>query len=140
MILPEGVFPVVSGPDDLDRPFWDGTREEQLLIQRCRECRGWQWGPELICRHCHSFEVGFEEVAPTGTIYSWERVWHPIVPQLADAVPFVIVIVSLTDAPQIRLVGNLAADPLEPVVIGTAVEAVFEHHPDYTLVQWAKRS
>jgi len=37
-------------------------------------------------------------------------------------------------------VGNLLGDPEQDVVIGSGVEAVFEHHDDaepaYTLLQW----
>ena len=38
------------------------------------------------------------------------------------------------------MIGNLLGDPLQEIVIGAAVTAVFEPHddadPPYTLVQW----
>jgi hypothetical protein len=41
------------------------------------------------------------------------------------------------------MVGNLLGDPLQEVVIGGAVEGVFEHHPEadppYSLLQWRCR-
>ena len=46
LYLPEGLPRPVPEPDGLSRPYWEGTQREELLIQRCRSCRRWQWGPE----------------------------------------------------------------------------------------------
>jgi uncharacterized protein len=140
-LLPERVKPVPDGL--LDARFWDGTRAEKLLLQRCSSCAGWQWGPEWICFHCGSFDLSWEEVPKghgryEGVVYSWERVWHPTTTTLAAAVPYVAMLVTLPTAGDCRLMGNLAGDPAAPVTIGDAVYAVFEHHPDYSLVQWSR--
>lgn len=139
-ILPEGVYPVATNPGALDAPFWEATRREELRIQRCTDCGRFQWGPEHICHHCHSFALEFARVEPTGRIFSWERVWHPAKPELSDHVPFVIVLVELDGTPGIHLIGNLAGDQEATVEIGTPVRARFEHHDDYTLVQWERDS
>jgi hypothetical protein len=44
--------------------------------------------------------------------------------------------VELPDAGNVRLIGNRLGDPHEPVVIDAAVEAVFEEHDGYALLQW----
>jgi uncharacterized protein len=44
--------------------------------------------------------------------------------------------VQLTDAPNVRMVGNLLGDPAQNPPFDSEVEAVFEDHPDATLVQW----
>ena len=80
---------------------------------------------------------GWEDVAPTGIIYSWERVWHPVHPALVASVPYVVVLVELPHADNIRMVGNLLGDRRQEVPIGAAVHADFEDHDGYTLVQWA---
>ena len=122
--------------------FWEGTREHKLVVQRCGGCRTWRWGPEWICYACHSFDTRWEEVAPEGVIYSWERPWHPVHRALAEACPYVVLLVELPHAGGIRMIGNLVGDPLQPFAIGDRVTAVFEDHPDgdppFTLVQWAK--
>jgi uncharacterized protein len=128
-------------PDGLDAPFWDGLRHERLLLQRCGACHRWQWGPEWVCHRCRSFDLAYEEVEPTGVIYSHERVWHPVHPALADQGPYVVVLVELPHADDVRLVGNLLGDPLQDLRIGAPVRGAFEHHPDgdppHTLLQWA---
>ncbi|GAA3007697.1 Zn-ribbon domain-containing OB-fold protein [Microbacterium aurantiacum] len=135
-VLPDGVYPVQVTDGGLDAPFWAGARENKILIQRCRDCRQFQWGPEHICHHCHSFDLEFDEVSPRGTVFSWERVWHPPHPRLAGAVPFVIVIVALDDAPAVRMVGNLVREAESDITIGARVVAEFEHHDAYSLIQW----
>ena len=127
---------------EIDAPYWEGLRENKLRVQRCNDCGGWQWGPEWICHHCRSEDVGFEEVAPEGVIYSYERVWHPVHPALAEQGPYVVVLVELPHAGDIRIVGNLLGDPEADVVIGSKVRGVFEHHedaePPFTLLQWER--
>ena len=138
--LCEGLPQPVPSPDGLDGPFWQGLREERLLIQRCQACQTWQWGPEWICHECMSEEMAFEEVKGEGLIFSFERVWHPVHPALKEQGPYLIVLVELPVAGNIRLVGNLLGDPEQDVVIGSSVKAFFEHHHDaeqaYTLLQW----
>jgi uncharacterized OB-fold protein len=140
--LPEGLPAPVPEADGLSAPYWEGARRGELVIQRCRACRGWQWGPEWICHRCLSFDLGWERVTGRGRIYSWERVWHPVHPALKDAGPYVAVLVELPEADSVRMIGNLVGDPREPVVIGSAVEAVFEAHDDakpaFTLVHWRR--
>ena len=123
-------------PTDLDKPFWEGLDNDQLWIQRCNDCSGWQWGPEWICHHCHGETVTFEPVEAEGKIYSFERVWHPVHPALVEQGPYIVVLVEIPHAGNVRLVGNLVGDPEQDVVIGSKVTAVFEHHADFTLLQW----
>ena len=138
--LPEGLPAPMAARDGLDVPYRKGLEEDKLIVQRCNSCKTWQWGPEWICHSCHSFDMGWEEVAPTGKIYSWERAWHPVHPALKDHGPYIVVLVELPQAGNIRMVGNLLGDPRQDIVIGSDVEAVFEHHKDakipFTLVQW----
>ncbi len=130
--------PVVSR-DGLDRPYWEGAANNKLVIQRCNNCRKFQWGPEWICHSCNSLDVGWDEVATTGIIYSYERIWHPVHPALKDQGPYIVVLVELPQADNARVIGNLLGDPEQEVHIGSSVSAVFEHHsgePDFTLIQW----
>jgi len=134
--LPEGLPAPSAAPDGLSQPYWDGTRQERLRIQKCRGCGAWQWGPEWICHRCHSFDLGWEEVSGRGRIYSYQRPHHPVHPALAGHGPYVVVLVELPEYGNVRMVGNLLGDPKQEVRIGSAVEAVFEHHTEFTLVQW----
>jgi uncharacterized OB-fold protein len=141
-ILPAGLPAPRPAPDGLDKPYWEAARRHELVAQRCRRCRSWQWGPEWICHACLGFELEFERVPGRGRIYAWERAWHPVHPALREALPYVALVVELPGAGGIRMLGNLSGDPRAPVEIGSAVEPVFEDHPGsdppYTLVQWKR--
>lgn len=136
--LPVGLPAPASEP--LTAPYWEGTRAGRLVIQRCRGCGGWQWGPEWVCHRCHSFDLAWEEARARGRIYSWERPHHPVHPALNGHTPYIIVLVELPQAGNVRMVGNLLGDPHQEIGIDAEVEAVFEPHdeadPPYTLVQW----
>ena len=139
--LPAGLPAPAPAPDGLDTAFWAASAEHRLVVQRCDGCGRHQWGPEWVCYRCRSFDLGWAEVAPHGVIYSWERVWHPVHPAVAEGCPYVVVLVELPHADNVRMVGNLLGEPTEPVRIGAPVEAVFEDHdtdPPYTLVQWRR--
>jgi uncharacterized protein len=140
--LPAGLPAPVPESDGLSKPYWDGTRRGALMVQRCRNCQTWVWGPEWICHHCHSFDLDWREVDGKGRIYSWERVWHPVHPALKDHGPYIVVLVELPGVDNIRMIGNLLGDPAQEVPIGAEVDAVFEPHDEadtpYTLVQWRR--
>ncbi len=136
--LPDGLPIPVPETDGLSAPYWMGLQEELLRVQRCDDCGGVQWGPEWICHRCHSFAVGWTEIPPRGRLYSWERCWHPVHPALRGATPYLVVLVEHEAG--IRLLGNLIGPAEREVVIGTAVEGVFEHHrdaaPPFSLLHW----
>jgi uncharacterized OB-fold protein len=138
--LPAGLPIPVPENDGLDKPYWDATRRGELLVQRCKACGTFQWGPEWICHNCLSFDMDWHKVSGKGRIYSWERSWHPVHPALKGHGPYIAVLVELPDAGNVRMVGNLLGDPKQDVQIGADVEAVFEPHddaqPPFTLVQW----
>jgi uncharacterized OB-fold protein len=140
--LPEGLPIPVPEPDGLSAPYWEGLRRGELLVQRCTACSGWQWGPEWICHHCRSFELGWTPIEPRGRIYSWTRSVHPVHPALKEHPPYLIVVVELPHAGNIRMLGNLLGDPHQAVPIGDEVVGVFEHHPDsqppFTLLHWQR--
>ena len=141
--LPAGLPVPVAEPDGLSAPYWSGLQQGRLLVQRCSHCSRWQFGPEWICHQCHAFDPAWVEVPAVGRIYSWERVWHPVHPALKDRCPYLAVLVELTGAGNVRMVGNLLGDPMQEVRIGAEVVGVYEHHPEtsppHSLLQWRLR-
>jgi uncharacterized protein len=126
-------------PDGLDQPHWDALRAGRLVLQRCRGCRCWTWAPQPICPSCHSFDIGWEDVDPVGTVYSWTRTWQPFAPESTGHLPYVVVLVELPAAGGRRVMGVLTgADGITPR-IGDAVRGVIEQPPDdkhWPLVRW----
>ncbi len=142
--LPADLPAPVPAADGLDAPYWEGTLQGKLRVQRCARCGTWQWGPEWICHACNSFDLAWQEVAGRGLIYSWERPWHPVHPALRGFGPYLVVMVELPHAGGIRMVGNLEGPVEQAVEIGAPVTAVFERHDDaqhpFALVHWRRGS
>jgi len=138
--LPPGLPIPVPEANGLSTPFWEGLKQEVLRVQRNARTGVYQFPPQWIAHDTQTFDVEWVEVAPRGVIYSWTRVWHPVHPALKGACPYIVVVVELPQAGGVRMLGNLLGDPRQEVVIGTDVEAVFEHHrgaePPFSLLQW----
>ena len=69
----------------------------------------------------------------TGRIWSYVRPHPPLLPAYAEQAPYPVIVVELSDAPRIRLVGNLVSqagarlDSVPPgrLRIGARVQVVF---------------
>jgi uncharacterized OB-fold protein len=138
--LPSGLPIPVAEPSGLSKPFWDGLRNETIMVQRNARTGVYQFPPQWICHDTQTFDVEWVATEPKGVIYSWTRVWHPVHPAVKTACPYIVVVVELPQAGRVRMLGNLLGDPRQSVKIGAPVDAVFEHHndadPPFTLLQW----
>ena len=131
----------VAGPrdDGLDRPHWEGLRGGQVRIQRCAPCGHWIWAPQPLCPRCHSFDLTWPAVEPTGTVYSWTRTWQPFSPELSGHVPFVIVVGELATAGGRRLLGVLCDGDGASVHVGQPVRGEIDPAPSvesWPVLRW----
>lgn len=138
--LPAGLPSPVPEPNGLSAPYWEGLRNERLMVQRSPSTGAHQFPPQWICHDTREFNPEWVEVAGRGRIFSWTRIWHPVHPAIKEHGPYIVVVVELPHADNIRMVGNLLGDPMQVVEIGREVELVYEHHPEadppFTLAQW----
>jgi len=123
-------------PDGLDAPHWEGAREHKLVLQRCGACGRFQMPPEWICHRCHSFDVSWEEVEGEGVVFSWMRVHHANLPTLKDRLPYIVVVVRIPAADNVKVLGNLLGDGNQEIAIGDRVRVAFEDKADATLIHW----
>ncbi|HEX4867653.1 MAG TPA: OB-fold domain-containing protein [Acidimicrobiales bacterium] len=94
----------------LAEPYWEATRREELVAQRCGSCDGFVWYPREACPHCLSADLGWEPLAGTGTIYTFNVMRKPGNPMMGDEVPYVVGLVDLDEG--IRMTTNIVgADP-----------------------------
>src|SRR5207253_10782781 len=100
--LPAGLPIPVPERNGLSKPFWEGLRAEVLKVQRNPRTGVYQFPPQWITFDDQSFDVEWIEVAPRGVIYSWTRVWHPVHPALKDHGPYIVVVVDLPHAGNVR--------------------------------------
>lgn len=103
-------------------PFWEGIKEKQLLLQRCKECGKWLHPPRPVCPKCRSREQEWVPSAGKGTIYSWVTIHES--PHAAFKSPYTVVLVEMDEGP--RLVSNMIDIAAEDLQIGMPVEVVFD--------------
>ena len=96
-----------------------------IVIQRCTSCATLQHPPEEVCHACGAMAFDTATLAPTGTVYSHTVVHYAANAALSQSVPYTVVLVSLDDAPDIRIVGNIEGTD---VAIGMPVVATWEEH------------
>lgn len=100
----------VAAPDHVTQPWWDATREERLLVQRCASCTHHQHYPRNICTACGSTDLGFVEASGRGTIYSHTTVHRA--PHPAFTPPYIVALVRLEEGPVIltSIIGDARCD------------------------------
>ncbi len=138
------LLPVV---DDDGAPFWEGTREGELRVQRCSGCGRFRFPPRPMCPSCHSTESEWPAVSGRATVWSFVVSHPPLLPAYAEVAPYNAIVVALEEDPSIRLVGNLVAGPGEPInsvdpatiEIGEPVQVVFDPVSDeFTMPRWMR--
>jgi len=85
-----------------------------------------QHPPEEVCPRCGHTEFDHRVLAPIGTVYSYTIAHYPAHPDLADSVPYAVVLVSLDEAPEVRVVGNMPGIDPADLSIGLRVEPYWE--------------
>jgi uncharacterized OB-fold protein len=80
------------------------------------------------CPNCLATDLEWVEVSGAGTVVSYCVVAQPFVAGMA--LPYVVVRVSLRDAPEVALIANLTGDENFGVTIGALVDVVFEEIDD----------
>jgi uncharacterized protein len=133
-----GVQTPVEGPrvrpTPVSLPFWEGLAREQLLIQHCDSCGSWVYYPRLRCSNCLSDRLRWQEVPPSGIVYTFSVARQPVAPWFPADPPLIIAVVELENG--VRLTTNIIdADP-ENLSIGTPVTGVFDHRADVTLLKF----
>jgi len=107
--------------------FWEGLKQEKLLIQRCTGCGLLRHPPGPACTQCQSLEWDTLEAQGQGEIYSFVIVHKPILEGFEA--PHPVGLIALDEG--IRLVAPLLAAERERLTIGSRVHAVFETPDSY---------
>jgi len=119
-----GYLKPLPKPTDTDKPYWDGLKNHQLLIQFCATCSTYQWYPRAICSTCTASTLEFRPVSPSGEVFTFTTQHHATGSKFDAELPFATVVVELRELPSIRVVGLFVGDPAA-VRIGLAVEGEY---------------
>ena len=103
--------------------FWDGTREGELRLQRCRDCGHTYFPPRPFCPACASRNVEAFAASGRGSLLSYV-VNHRPHPSFDG--PYAIAVVRLDEGP--TLMSNIVdcAQTPEALVLDMPLQVVFE--------------
>lgn len=119
-LLPEGSHEI--GPDATTAPFWAGAKEHKFLVQQCSDCAVFRYPPQSHCASCRSENVTWSEATDGATLYSFTIVRHPVVPEFATVVPYVIAVVDINAMPGVRVLNNVVNCDLDTLAIGQQLD------------------
>lgn len=113
-------LPVIN---ELNKPFFDGLNNAQLLLQRCTACGHLRYPLAAICPECLNTSSTWERMSGRGKVHS-TVVFHQVYNDaFADQVPYNVAIVELDEGP--RLMSNVVGIAPDAVTVEQRVEVVF---------------
>lgn len=126
-VVPGRPIPAIT---HVTKPFWDAAREDRLIVQKCGNCGEVMFLPRSWCVECGARALAWEEVDPTGSIYSItvSRMVMMNYPGWKSALPVGLGIIELDAGP--RMYGVVTGGEGGQGRIGDRVRAVFRDYGD----------
>lgn len=106
------------------KPFWEGTKNNQLLIQTCGDCDSRIFFPRQRCPECWSTNLDWVEASGKAEIYSFSVTYEGVEEAFKGDLPIVLAWVDLPEG--IRMQTNIIECDPDSIKIGQQVEVVFK--------------
>jgi len=108
------------------RPFWEGTKRGEFLVQQCNDCGSKLYPPKLYCPNCMSQSIEWIKATGKGKVFSYS-VSHDDPPTSGVAkylkAPYVVAIIELDEG--VKIISNIVDCKPEDVRCDMNVEVVF---------------
>lgn len=104
-------LPARDGP--FEAGFWDALDRGELAHQHCASCGQWHFPPRWRCT-CGS-ALAYQPVSGRARLWSWTEVHPPVLPAFAAFAPYVVGIVQLDEAQNLRMVGPIIIEDGDPL-------------------------
>ena len=115
-------------PSALTKPFWEGCKKHELLVQRCKDCGTLRWVPEEFCPDCLSTNYEWEKMSGEGTIYTFTIMYRAPIPAFKEDIPYVVSFVELKEGP--RMMTNIVNCKPDDVKMRMPVRVFFDDVTD----------
>jgi len=126
--------PIVN-PDS--QAYWDGARQDRLMIRKCKACGELHFMPRYLCPSCWSTELEWIEASGNGEVHSFTVIRRPSLPAFAERVPYVVALIDLDEGP--RMLANILGEDALQTRIGDRVAVCFEERGEGAKVPQFKR-
>ena len=115
------IRPTIS---EVNRPFWDGCRRGELLLQRCNHCSRLRYPASQACPDCLGFEAQWQPMSGRGKVFSFvvfQRAYHPA---WEGKVPYNVALIELDEGP--IMLSNVVGVDNAKLAVGFSVAVAFE--------------
>lgn len=126
--MTESLIPAGPIPDEDSKFFWQGLRENKVLMQRCDNCQRFRFPPMPHCSSCHSQDSSVEEIPGRGSVYSWIVVNRAFAPEFAADVPYIIATVDFDEG--VRAALRVKGSP--EMSFGLRVRSTIHDHGEWS--------
>jgi uncharacterized OB-fold protein len=109
--------------DAESRPFWEGCRRHELVLQRCADCGTVRHRPRALCPACLSGQIEWIRASGRGAVYSFTVTHQNQAPAFRRAVPYVLAYVELEEG--VRMLTNVVGCEPGQVRVGMPVQVEF---------------
>ena len=99
----------LPSPSPETQPFWDGTKQGELRLQRCDSCSHVYFPPRPFCPKCAHRKVSWFKASGRGRLFSYV-IHHRPAPGFEA--PYSIAVVELAEGP--RMMTNIINCPQTP--------------------------
>ncbi|MBM3926653.1 MAG: Zn-ribbon domain-containing OB-fold protein [SAR202 cluster bacterium] len=116
-------------------PFWEAARRGELLIQRCDDCKQYQWYPRGICANCFTGKIKWVKASGKGKVWTFTVTRQNRTPGF-DEGPYVLALVELDEG--VKMFSNIVECDPKQVKIGMPVQVTFTKATDQVSVPFFK--
>ncbi len=110
--------------DDMNRPFWEGAKNNELKMQRCLDCGHIRYPINHICTNCLSEDAEWINLSGRGSIFSYVVFYQLYNQAFKEDIPYNVALVQLDEGP--RMFGNIVGCANDDAKVGDRVEVVFD--------------
>ncbi len=118
----------VPVPDEVSAPFFDGARQDRLILQHCATCDRWSFPVRERCPHCFAAKLAWRPASGRATLYTFTIMHQVMNPGFATSVPYNVAQVDLDEG--VRMTSNIVDIANDQLRIGMKLQAVFEDAGD----------
>ncbi len=113
------------GWEPLTEGYWEAAGQGKLVVQRCQDCRTHRLPVAWTCYSCQSPNWAWDEVAGTGTVYTFTWADRRA---MADWPLYNVSVIELdgTQGEPVRLMTRVVGVDKESLQVGMPVEVTFQ--------------
>lgn len=113
----------IPRPSPESRPFWEGCRNGQFLLQYCNACGALNWFPRDYCVDCGHHGFTWKPSTGRGVLETYSIVHRPMNEAWKSEVPYMLGMVKLDEG--IRMVSRIESHHGEDTALGAPVRVKF---------------